>query len=58
MPNRVLLKTNDTNDELISVSPFTEKLTPKDGKSTIYICKDFSCQQPLTSLTALKEMHL
>ncbi len=51
-PNRtVLLKT----PEVETVAPFTEDMGPVDGKPAVYICRDFSCQQPLTDPRAVRE---
>ena len=40
-------------DELI---PFTKDMVMKGNKATVYICENFSCQQPITDIGALKDI--
>jgi hypothetical protein len=40
-------------DELI---PFTKDIVMKGNKATVYICENFSCQQPITDIKVLKDI--
>ena len=42
--------------ELSAVSPFTEALVQVGGKATAYVCTNFACAAPVTTLEALDEL--
>jgi uncharacterized protein YyaL (SSP411 family) len=50
----VLFKTAENADDLANLAPFTEEQEMVDGKPTVYICRNFACEQPVTSLEELK----
>jgi len=51
-PNRtVLLKTPG----LEKIAPFTSNMKRVDGKPSVYICRNFSCEQPLTDPSEVRE---
>jgi uncharacterized protein len=51
-PNRItLLKTPG----LESVAPFVAEMKPVDGIPAVYICRNFSCEQPLTDPATVRE---
>jgi len=35
--------------------PFVESMKPVDGRAAAYICRDFTCRQPVTSAEALEQ---
>lgn len=51
----VLLKDPIHPDSVERLSPFTKGQTMVNGKATVYICRNFSCQQPVNSIAMLKE---
>jgi uncharacterized protein YyaL (SSP411 family) len=42
-----------TAAQLHQALPWVAPLIPKDGRATAYVCRDFSCEQPVTSPEAL-----
>ncbi len=54
-PNSViLLKTNSNKKVLSKIAPWTKNHEKKEGKITYYLCENFSCKQPTTSLRFIK----
>ncbi len=51
----VLFKDVSDGGRMANIAPFTRDQAMVDGKTTVYICENFSCDQPLDSLEALKE---
>lgn len=49
-PKVVLLKTPDNADRLAELSPFTKSQTARDGRTTVYVCENFSCNAPTTDI--------
>ncbi|MFC3041548.1 thioredoxin domain-containing protein [Virgibacillus xinjiangensis] len=49
LPHVLLLAAEDT-DQLAKAAPFTADYKTIDGQTTVYICENFSCQQPTTDL--------
>jgi uncharacterized protein YyaL (SSP411 family) len=39
----------DSQRRLAGSLPFIASMRPVDGKTTVYVCKDFSCKQPATT---------
>ncbi|MDF7826837.1 thioredoxin domain-containing protein [Pontiellaceae bacterium B12227] len=50
----VLLKEPANADQLAELAPFTKDQHQLDGKTTVYICRNFACERPLNSLKELK----
>ncbi len=48
LPNRVLLHSGDA-----SLLPKTEGMNAIDGQAAAYVCRNFTCQLPVTSVAAL-----
>ena len=45
----VLLHTNNEAGRLLeTVAPFTKDLGVRDGKTTLYLCENFTCKLPAT----------
>lgn len=56
LPNIAVLVGN-TPEAFKDVAPFAEAYKQQEDKTTIYVCENFSCQQPTTNLdTALSEI--
>jgi len=51
----VLFKDPAKADALAEIAPFTKEKEMMDGKATVYICRNFVCEQPINSLEELKE---
>jgi uncharacterized protein len=57
IPNKILLyKPTDREDEINLIAPFLTHYKEIDGKTTIYICTNYECKQPVTSVEEM--MHL
>src|SRR5262249_62033463 len=39
---------------LARLLPFTAAMSPIDGTASAYVCRDFACQQPVTSVADLR----
>ena len=56
IPNKVILYQKSGKNSIVEeISEFATSYAPVDGKTTVYICKDFKCNLPLTSAKDLKE---
>jgi len=57
LPNKVLLLRPDgkENAELFSLSPFTEALLPLSEHPTVYVCEQYMCKTPITTISDLKK---
>ena len=50
-PNSVILLKTNTNKKLLSkIAPWTKNHEKKNNKITYYLCENFACKQPTTSL--------
>jgi uncharacterized protein len=57
IPNKVILFKNKKNAESLSnLAGFTKSYPVPDGEVSVYICENFSCEMPVTSEDALKDM--
>ncbi|HAR63861.1 MAG: thioredoxin domain-containing protein [Candidatus Margulisiibacteriota bacterium] len=50
--NRVVLfrLSEGAKDEILSVAPYLAEYKSVNGKSTVYICKNYTCQSPVTEI--------
>ena len=53
-PNAVVIFL-PADTHLDELAPYTEGMTPRDGKPTAYVCREFSCQQPTTEIETMLE---
>ena len=54
-PNKVVLfKEPSDADQLATLAPFTKEQGMVEGKTTVYIYRNFACEQPINSLEELK----
>ncbi len=52
----VLLADGGANQKFLAEKlPFLETVGMREGRATAYVCKDFTCQLPVTSVEALQE---
>ncbi len=50
----VPLLTGDAKAAVASRLPFTAGMTPRNGRAAAYVCRDFACRQPVTSVEELR----
>lgn len=50
-----IFKGKDNQDEINRLAPAHTDKTAVNGQSAVYICENFACQQPLTSLSDVQE---
>jgi len=57
LPNKVVVfkPKDDERREIEELAPYTASLEPKDGRPTVYICRDFACDLPITLISELRE---
>ncbi len=53
-PNRVILVAREGDEALTTLSPLLKDRTALDGKPTVYMCKNYSCEKPINDLNDLK----
>jgi len=51
----VVFKDPEDSDLIEKTAPFTREQGMVDGKTTVYICHNFSCEQPVNTLDQLKK---
>ena len=55
LPFAITLEANPSSSRTLEGSlPFVAAMTPVDGKAAVYVCRDFSCRQPVTDVEALR----
>jgi uncharacterized protein YyaL (SSP411 family) len=55
MPTAVTVPISEAHrPALARVLPWTSALVMREGKATVYVCRDFACQVPATSAAALE----
>ena len=58
LPGAVIILLNQLNREFWNERlPWTKGMDLQDGKAAAYICKDFACQAPVTSVAEIKKMY-
>lgn len=56
LPNKIILLKEPSDDKLKRIAPFTEFQTQLGSKTTIYICRNYVCERPVTSLEDVKRI--
>lgn len=51
----VLLRTDENAEFLAGVAPYTETQMSVDGKATAYVCRNFACKLPVTTVEEMLE---
>ncbi|WP_338058959.1 thioredoxin domain-containing protein [Bacillus zhangzhouensis] len=54
MPFDIIL-TAETGQDLAQLAPFAKDYKAIDGKTTVYICENYSCRQPITNIDEAME---
>jgi len=56
-PNKiVILNSNDYQNEFGELLSFTKDMKMKDNNTTFYVCRDYSCNQPVNSIKELQKL--
>lgn len=56
MPNAVVsVVTDETREKLLLLAPMLTDKTAQDGKATVYVCENFACQAPVTTVEELRQ---
>jgi uncharacterized protein len=58
LPQKVVVyRPADQNaaSEITKIAPFTRSMTAKNGRSTAYVCREFACKLPTTSIDQMLE---
>ena len=55
IPNRVLLLKEPGDTSIEKIAPFTKNQTTVDGKTALYICRNYSCRSPVTEPGKIEE---
>ncbi len=50
IPNKVILIKKENDTSLENLAEYTKGMKTIDGKTTVYVCKNFSCNYPTTDL--------
>ncbi|MCG8512661.1 MAG: thioredoxin domain-containing protein [Halanaerobiales bacterium] len=53
--NKVILLKQQGDQKIASLAKFTTEYKKIDNKTTVYICKDYSCQLPVTTVDRMNE---
>jgi uncharacterized protein YyaL (SSP411 family) len=57
IPNKiVLLVSSREKDKINQIAPFTKDYTGLNGKPTVYVCRNYVCNLPVTEVERLREM--
>jgi uncharacterized protein YyaL (SSP411 family) len=55
IPNKVVVWKRESDEELRDLAPITRDKMPLNGKTTLYICHQNQCQEPLTDFSKMWE---
>ena len=50
LPEKVILLRPIDKADITNIAPFTLPMPAKNGRATAYVCQDFACQLPTTSI--------
>ncbi|MCK5074820.1 MAG: thioredoxin domain-containing protein, partial [Calditrichia bacterium] len=57
LPDKVIiLKTKNNSKALAKIAPYTENYEKVNNKTTVYICRNYQCQQPVTNIKELSKL--
>ncbi len=48
IPNKVVMLRPEGKDPILTLAPYLEANTSRDGKATAYVCRNYACQAPVT----------
>ena len=55
MPNKILIHITETKSRIREIAPYTKNMIPVEGKPTAYICKNRTCDLPITEIQKLSK---
>ncbi|AZO95406.1 thioredoxin domain-containing protein [Halocella sp. SP3-1] len=55
-PNLQIILKESNRDKINEFAPFIKEYEKKNGQTTIYLCKDYSCKLPTNKLADIKEI--
>ena len=55
IPQKVLILKKNGDDALIDIAPYIKSQKPVDNKTAVYVCENYSCQRPVTTISELRE---
>ncbi len=56
IPNKVILLKVPGDKELAEIAPFTEQMVQQDKSATVYVCRHYACEMPVTSVDEIKKL--
>ncbi len=56
IPNKVILLKEPGDKELAEIAPFTEQMVQQDKSATVYVCRHYACEMPVTSVDEIKKL--
>jgi hypothetical protein len=59
LPRSVLLMRpveGDETDRLVEIAPYAAEMKPVDGRPAAYVCRDYSCREPVADPDALRAL--
>ena len=58
LPNSVIIFHPDgpNRDNIENIAPFVKELEPIDNKTAVYVCKNYTCNLPVTRIKDLKRV--
>ncbi len=55
IPNKVVILSTEQKDQMEIISPSLREYTPQDNKTVVYICENYKCNMPVTSIADLNQ---
>ncbi len=55
IPNKVVILSAEQKVQMEIISPLLKEYTPQDNKTIVYICENYKCNMPITTLEDLAE---
>lgn len=52
----IIFKENENVFELYKISPYTREMSMLDGRATVYVCKNFNCSLPVTTIEQIDKL--
>ena len=56
LPNKVLAFLQEPDSELVQKIPLLDGKTAIDDRATVYVCRNYACQEPATTVEALERV--
>ncbi len=56
IPNKVILLKEPGDTGLAEIAPFTEEMVQQGDTATVYICRHYACEMPVTSVDEIKKI--